>query len=365
MLIFCYVLIPGNKQEIVPLESQTLYIPEFMILNNVDIQPYNTFGISVQAKQFSTFSTLEELKELFAQKPKGLPFMILGGGSNILFTRDFNGLILKNEILGFEITEKNENDVYVKAGAGENWHSFVIRTISLNLGGLENLSLIPGNVGASPMQNIGAYGREIKDVFHSLEAYHIETGEVHTFSNKDCQFGYRESVFKRNLKNQYVILSVTYKLSKSHNLNTSYGVIEEELKKMGITQPTIKDVSNAVIAIRNSKLPNPEEIGNAGSFFKNPVIHTEQFELLKSQHADIPSYSAGENRVKLAAGWLIERAGWKGKTFGNFGVHKLQALVLVNYGGASGNELFNLSEQIINDVNAKFGVILEREVNIV
>lgn len=336
-----------------------------MIQSNIDILPFNTFGISVLAKQFATFSSVTELQQLLNNKDTSVSFMILGGGSNVLFTQNFNGLILKNEILGFEITEKNGDDIYVKAGAGENWHSFVLRTIGLNLGGLENLSLIPGNVGASPMQNIGAYGREIKDVFHSLEAYHIESGEIHTFLNEDCQFGYRESVFKRALKNQYVILNVTYRLSKKHHINTSYGAIEEELKKMGITSPTIKDVSNAVIAIRSSKLPNPKEIGNAGSFFKNPVISKQQLDILISQYPDIPSYPVDENHVKLAAGWLIEKAGWKGKTFENYGVHKLQALVLVNYGGATGNQLFNLSDQIIQDISTKFGVVLEREVNII
>lgn len=249
-----------------------------MIRTDVDIQPYNTFGISVKAKHFSTFSSLEELKQLMNQKPKEESFMILGGGSNVLFTKDFDGLILKNEILGFEITHKEGNAVYVKAGAGENWHSFVIRTIGLNLGGLENLSLIPGSVGASPMQNIGAYGREIKDVFHSLEAYHIESGEVHTFSNEACEFGYRESVFKRKYKYQYIILNVTYKLTKKHQLTISYGAIGDELQKMGVVNPTIKDVSNAVIAIRQSKLPNPKEIGNAGSFFKNPIVSEGFFE---------------------------------------------------------------------------------------
>lgn len=336
-----------------------------MVTNKVNILPYNTFGISAYAEQFAVFSSSEELRALFSQKPKDVSFMILGGGSNILFTKDFNGLILKNEILGFEIMNKDGDAVFVKAGAGENWHSFVLRTIGLNLGGLENLSLIPGNVGASPMQNIGAYGREIKDVFHSLEAYHIESGEIHTFFNEDCEFGYRESVFKRQLKNQYVILNVTYKLSKNHQLNTSYGVIEDELKKMGIEHPTIRDVSNAVIAIRSSKLPNPKEIGNAGSFFKNPVIPVKQFEELQSEYIDIPSYPAGDGRVKLAAGWLIERAGWKGKTFETYGVHKLQALVLVNYGGATGHQLLNLSTQIIKDIEDKFGVTLEREVNVV
>lgn len=336
-----------------------------MIASNVNILSYNTFGIAVNTKQFATFSSSEELSQLFSLKPKDLSFMILGGGSNVLFIKDFDGLILKNEILGFEIVRKDGDAVFIKAGAGENWHSFVLRTIGLNLGGLENLSLIPGNVGASPMQNIGAYGREIKDVFYALEAYHIESGEIHTFFKEDCEFGYRESVFKRKFKNQYVILNVTYRLSKTHQLNTSYGVIEEELKKMGIEHPTIKDVSNAVIAIRSSKLPNPKEIGNAGSFFKNPVISVERFQKLKSQYSNIPSYPAGEGFIKLAAGWLIETAGWKGKTFDTYGVHKLQALVLVNYGGATGNQIFELSTRIIKDVEEKFGVILEREVNII
>lgn len=336
-----------------------------MIKNDIEISSFTTFGIAVKAAQFATFSSVEELKLILSQKEKEIPFMILGGGSNILFTKDFEGLILKNEILGFEIVEKTGDDVYVKAGAGENWHSFVIRTIGLNLGGLENLSLIPGNVGASPMQNIGAYGREIKDVFHALEAYHIESGEIHTFYNANCEFGYRESVFKNKYKHQYVILNVTYKLSKSHHLNTSYGAIEEELKKQGITSPTIKDVSNAVIAIRRSKLPDPNEIGNAGSFFKNPVIAIKQYEQLKTIYPQIPSYPAGEGLTKLAAGWLIEQAGWKGKTFDQYGVHKLQALVLVNYGGATGNEIYRLSAQIIESVNEKFGVTLEREVNII
>lgn len=336
-----------------------------MITNDVNIQPYTTFGIAATAKRFGTFNSVHELKDLLDSRLKDEPFMVLGGGSNVLFTKDFEGLILKNEIEGFEIISKDENYVLVKAGAGEVWHSFVLRTLSLNLGGLENLSLIPGSVGASPMQNIGAYGREIKDVFHSLEAFHIETGEIHSFTNEQCEFGYRESVFKRKLKNQYIILNVTFCLSKKHAVNTSYGVIEEELRKMNVTNPTIKDVSNAVIAIRRSKLPDPSEIGNAGSFFKNPVVKEDLALMLKSQYCDMPMYPAGDGLVKLAAGWLIEQAGWKGKAFDSYGVHKLQALVLVNYGGATGNQVFELSSQIIADIQEKFGVTLEREVNMI
>lgn len=335
-----------------------------MLSENVNIQPFNTFGISVNALRFACFTSVEVLEKLLREKPAAMPFIILGGGSNVLFTKDFDGLILKNDMPGFEIVRKEGDDVYVKAGAGENWHSFVIRTINLNLGGLENLSLIPGNVGASPMQNIGAYGREVKDVFHELEAYHIASGEVHTFDNAACKFGYRESVFKNEVKGQYVILNVTYKLSKKHELNTSYGVIEQQLAEMGIYHPTIKDVSNAVIAIRSSKLPNPAEIGNAGSFFKNPVVDKATLARIASHYSTVPHYAAPNDQVKLAAGWLIEQAGWKGKTFNHFGVHKKQALVLVNYGGATGTEIYDLSEKIIQDVSAKFGVLLEREVNI-
>jgi len=336
-----------------------------MIQTNVDISSFTTFGLPARVKQFATFSSVDELKQLLQQKPENTPLMLLGGGSNVLFTQDFDGLLLKNEIMGFEIVEKSGDDVLVKAGAGENWHSFVIRTINLNLGGLENLSLIPGSVGASPMQNIGAYGREIKDVFHSLEAYYLPTGEIHTFNNQQCGFGYRESVFKRQFKNQYVIVSVTYQLTKKHQLNTSYGAINEQLQAMGIENPTIKDVSNAVIAIRSSKLPNPKEIGNAGSFFKNPVIEKQLYNQLVANYPDMPNYPVDELHVKVPAGWLIEKAGWKGKTFDNYGVHKNQALVLVNYGGATGKQVFELSEAIIADIQSKFNIALEREVNII
>jgi UDP-N-acetylmuramate dehydrogenase len=245
------------------------------------------------------------------------------------------------------------------------WHDFVLYSIDENLGGIENLSLIPGSVGASPMQNIGAYGVEIKDVFHELEAYHIETGEVHTFDNESCQFGYRESVFKRRLKNQYIILNVTFRLSKTPSINTSYGAINDELHAMGVVNPTIKDVSNAVIRIRQSKLPNPAEIGNAGSFFKNPVVANTHVDKLKERHPNMPVYPIDENSSKIPAGWLIEQDGWKGKRFDKYGVHAKQALVLVNYGGASGTDILNLSEQIIQSIEKNFGIKLEREVNIV
>jgi len=334
-----------------------------MISNKQDLKPYNTFGISVSAAHFAVFSSIEELKYAIRQFPNE-ELLILGGGSNVLFTKDFNGLVLRNEIKGFEITDRTMDSVIVKAGAGEVWHEFVLKCIDEGLAGLENLSLIPGSVGASPMQNIGAYGVEIKDVFHSLEAYHLSSGEIHTFDAKNCEFGYRESVFKRKLKGQYVILSVSFKLSSNPNLNTSYGAIESELKNKGIETPTIKDISNAVIAIRSSKLPNPKEIGNAGSFFKNPVVDEVVVTEILKTYPDAPNYPAEPGKRKLAAGWLIEQAGWKGKTIENYGVHKLQALVLVNYGGATGQQIWDLSSAIIASIEAKFGVTLEREVNI-
>ncbi|MFN5784768.1 MAG: UDP-N-acetylmuramate dehydrogenase [Flavobacteriia bacterium] len=334
-----------------------------MIAHNIDLKPFNTFGISVQADLFSRFSNVDELRQLLDEF-KGRELLILGGGSNILFTTNFHGAVLKNEIKGFEIIEENEEHAIVRSGAGEIWHTFVMNCIDHNLAGIENLSLIPGSVGASPMQNIGAYGVEIKDVFHSLEALHIETGEIHTFDKDTCEFGYRESVFKRKLKGEYVIISVCFELSKQADPNTSYGAIESELQKMDVSKPTIRDVSNAVIAIRTSKLPDPTKIGNAGSFFKNPVVDQSIVEDILLKYPDAPNYPAENGKRKLAAGWLIEQAGWKGAAYDHYGVHKLQALVLVNYGGASGKEVYDLSSEIISDIHKKFGVTLEREVNI-
>lgn len=315
------------------------------------------------AREFAAFSNLNELHELVSNN-RDKSLMILGGGSNILLTKDIDALVLRNEIKGVEILEENGPSVLIRSGAGEIWHEFVVKCIALGLGGLENLSLIPGSVGASPMQNIGAYGVEIKDVFKELDAYHIESGELHTFSKEQCEFGYRESVFKRKLKGQYVITSVTFQLSREHQVNSTYGAINDELKKMGIDNPSILDISNAVIAIRSSKLPDPKQIGNAGSFFKNPVVEKDLLEAIKVNHPDIPSYPAELGKVKLAAGWLIEKAGWKGFTEKTYGVHKLQALVLVNYGGSTGQEIYDLSTRILEDVHQKFGVQLEREVNI-
>jgi UDP-N-acetylmuramate dehydrogenase len=332
------------------------------MLKNIDLKLFTTFGVSAYATHFATFSSEEEARILTRNNTEEL--LILGGGSNLLLTQDFKGLVLKNEIKGISLYEKNENSVIVKVGAGEVWHDFVLNTIEQGYYGLENMSLIPGSVGASPMQNIGAYGVEIKDVFEKLEALEIQTGEIHSFSKEDCAFGYRESVFKRVLKGKYIITQVYFRLSLQEKISTNYGAIESELLKKGISHPTCRDVSNAVIAIRTSKLPNPKELGNAGSFFKNPVVSFDTYKKILEKYKDAPSYPIDEKSVKVPAGWLIETAGWKGKKIGACGVHKNQALVLVNYGGATGNEIYNLSSAIIEDIDSKFGITLEREVNI-
>lgn len=333
-----------------------------MIQTNKNLKEYNTFGISVKAEMFATFSSIEELKQILSFRNDN-KLLVLGGGSNLLLTKDFDGLVIKNEIKRFEVIEETANEVIVESGAGENWHEFVLNCIDKGFGGIENLSLIPGSVGASPMQNIGAYGVEIKDVFESLSAYHIASGEIHYFDKTKCEFGYRESIFKNKVKGEYIILTVTFRLTKNPTINSSYGAINEQLKVMGIQVPTIKELSAAVIAIRQSKLPDPKIIGNAGSFFKNPTVEITLLEQIQKNYPDIPNYPALNGR-KLAAGWLIEKAGWKGRTFDNYGVHKLQALVLVNYGNCTGQEIFDLSSQIIQDIFEKFGVLLEREVNI-
>ncbi len=335
-------------------------------LENISLKPYNSFGIDVMARQFTSFSTLTELQELAdtrlfnSQKEK----LILGGGSNILFTKDFDGLVLKNNLTGIELVREDADHYYVKVGAGENWHRFVMHCIANNYAGVENLSLIPGNAGASPMQNIGAYGVEIKDVFHELEAWHLQEHTIETFTNSDCGFGYRESVFKKKHKGAFIILSATFRLRKQPIFETSYGAIEQELEKMGVEKLSIQQISQAVIRIRSSKLPDPAITGNAGSFFKNPVISTTQYEELKKQFPQIPGYPAGETNIKIAAGWLIEQCGWKGYRKEDAGCYEKQALVLVNYGTASGKNIYDLSQSIIESVAQKFSVLLEREVNI-
>jgi UDP-N-acetylmuramate dehydrogenase len=340
------------------------------ILENISLKPFNTFAIDAKARFMAHIKSVEDIQQVLASDLPLNPFLTLGGGSNILFTTDFNGLVLKNDVGGIEIVKEDNEHVYVKTGAGENWHQFVLHCLENGWAGIENLSLIPGCVGASPMQNIGAYGVEIKDVFHELSAFHLEEKCNYKFSLKDCAFGYRDSVFKNKYKDQFVILNVTYRLNKRPVFNTSYGAIEQELEKMGIKELSIDAISQAVINIRSSKLPDPAQTGNAGSFFKNPSVTKEKFLSLKDQFENIVGYENADGTVKLAAGWLIEHSGpnestsWKGYRIGDAGVHAKQALVIVNYGGASGHNIYALSEQVLQSVRAKFGVILEREVNI-
>jgi UDP-N-acetylmuramate dehydrogenase len=338
------------------------------IHENLSLRQYNSFGIDVKAKLLADFSSLDQLQEILTyvqQLSPRAPRMILGAGSNLLFTKDYNGLVLKNEIGGIRLVKEDDTFIYLNVGAGVNWHLFVMHCVQNGWGGIENLSLIPGNIGASPMQNIGAYGVEIKDVFEELEAYHLKDKTIVKFSNKDCGFGYRESVFKRQYKDQFVILNVTYKLRKQPVLNTSYGAINAELEQMGIKELSVGAISQAVMNIRSSKLPDPKLIGNAGSFFKNPSVSKEQFDQLKNEFESMVAFVNPDGTMKLAAGWLIEQCGWKGYRKGDAGCHSKQALVLVNYGNAEGKEIFELSEEILRSVKLKFGVELEREVNIV
>jgi UDP-N-acetylmuramate dehydrogenase len=333
-------------------------------LQNTSLKAYNTFGIDVAAEHLVSIESTSELVKTLAEiNQKEL--LILGGGSNVLFMNDIKGTVLLNKLEGISVVDENEDHVWVKAGGGVNWHEFVLHCIHQNWAGIENLSLIPGSVGAAPMQNIGAYGVETKDVFHELEAVEISSGKIKMFSNKECQFGYRESVFKRALKGQYLISSVIFKLDKKPTFKTSYGAITNELENMKVTELSIQAISNAVINIRQSKLPDPKVTGNAGSFFKNPVVPISLVENIKKEYPEAAAYPVDNNSMKLAAGWLIDKAGWKGKTYGNYGVHPKQALVLVNYGGATGQNIYDLSTEILADINSKFGVELEREVNIV
>jgi UDP-N-acetylmuramate dehydrogenase len=336
------------------------------VKENTSLKPYNTFGIDAKAKYFVIFKSLEELKQIL-QNPKfrNEKKLFLGGGSNILLMNDFDGLVLKNEIKGIETVSENNEAAILKVGGGENWHSFVLECMERNLSGIENMSLIPGTVGAAPMQNIGAYGVEIKDVFVELEALNLATLEVEIFDKVKCSFGYRESFFKHQGKGNYVILNVSFVLSKKHVFNVSYGAINDILQQMGVTELSAKAISEAVIAIRKSKLPDPADIGNSGSFFKNPEIDKTLYENLKQEFPTIPSYTIDEQTVKVPAGWLIEQAGWKGKRIGEIGVHTKQALVLVNYGGGKGQEIANLAKEIQDSIYQKFGITITPEVNFI
>lgn len=332
--------------------------------HNISLKEYNTFGIDVNASHFVSVEAVSDLISIIKRNdyPEKL---ILGGGSNMLLTKDVKALVIHINLKGRTIISENDSHVYIKVEAGENWHEFVLWCIDQDYGGLENMSLIPGNVGTSPIQNIGAYGVELKDHFISCEALNIETLETETFTKKDCLFGYRNSIFKQDAKGKYIITSVVFQLTKKdHVLQTNYGAIQSQLEQMKIQSPTIKDISKAVIAIRESKLPNPKEIGNSGSFFKNPVISNKAFKKLQQNFPDAPCYIISDKEVKVPAGWLIEKAGFKGKTFGNYGVHKNQALVLVNYGGAKGEDILALSKLIQNTIYRIFGISIEAEVNI-
>ncbi|HXC06540.1 MAG TPA: UDP-N-acetylmuramate dehydrogenase [Bacteroidia bacterium] len=331
------------------------------------LRTLNTFGIDATARFFATGSSIAEMQELLNYAAHNhLTNLILGGGSNVLFrTPEINALVIKNNLTGITLLDEDTNHVYIRSGAGENWHGLVMYCIAHNYGGIENLSLIPGNAGAGPMQNIGAYGAELKDVFHELEAMRIADGVLETFDKTRCRFGYRESIFKQEARNQYIITTLTLKLYKKPEFRIQYGALRQELDKRGVKELTLAAVSEAVCAIRRSKLPDPAITGNAGSFFKNPEIDASLAGTLKKAFPEMVSYSLENGRVKLAAGWLIEACGWKGKTLGRAGVHPLQALVLVNTGQATGNEIYELSSRILESVQQKFGVTLEREVNMI
>jgi UDP-N-acetylmuramate dehydrogenase len=338
------------------------------VQRSVSLRPYTTFGIEAQANYFADIISETDLETLFQLTEfNELPKLILGGGSNLLLTQDFPGLVIRLSLGGISVVREDELHLYVQAGAGVGWHTLVMYCVDNNFAGMENLSLIPGTVGAAPMQNIGAYGVEIEQIFDHLDAVHIETGEKRRFEHADCQFGYRESVFKHDLKGQYIITSVTFRLNKTPTFHTRYGAISETLTEMGITDETmsIKAISDAVIHIRRSKLPDPAEIGNAGSFFKNPEISADQFDQLKTTYPALPGYPMASGTVKVPAGWLIEQAGWKGYRTGDAGVHAKQALVLVNYGRATGHEILALAHQVQASVQEKFGITINPEVNVI
>ncbi|NUY80997.1 UDP-N-acetylmuramate dehydrogenase [Flavobacterium sp. MAH-1] len=335
------------------------------ILPDFSLKNFNTFGIDAKARQFVAVHSLDDLKTVLEEHRLENKF-ILGGGSNMLLTKDIDALVIHVDLKGKKVLGEDGNHVLVESQAGESWHGFVLWAISQNYGGLENMSLIPGNVGTTPIQNIGAYGAEIKDTFVSCDAMNIETQQMRTFTKDECEFGYRESIFKNAEKNKYIITSVVFRLTKdTHKINTGYGDIIKQLAANSIENPTIKDVSDAVIAIRQSKLPDPKELGNSGSFFKNPIVPKSVYEQAKANYPEMPHYVVSETEVKVPAGWLIEQAGFKGKRFGDAGVHKNQALVLVNYGNATGAEILNVAKMVQGAVFEKFGIAIEAEVNVI
>lgn len=334
------------------------------VRHNVSLKPYNTFGMDVTAEYFLELNDARLIPSITEDDSLPHKKNILGGGSNILLTRPVKGLLLLNKLKGIELVKEDDSNIWLKVASGEVWHELVMYAISQGWAGIENLALIPGTVGASPMQNIGAYGIEAKETIESVTFWHWQEQQFITLTNAECNFGYRDSIFKHQLKDKVFITSVTFKLNKQPKFNTSYGAITQEIEKMGVQEISIKAIADAVIAIRSSKLPDPKEIGNAGSFFKNPTISRTKFDALQAQHPSIPSYPVSEATVKVPAGWLIEQCGWKGRREGDAGVHARQALVLVNYGQAKGSQIWDLSTEVVNSVNDKFGIELEREVQV-
>ncbi len=335
-------------------------------LTDISLKPYNSFGIDAKASQMFIIQDIYELSDAFENVFKtNIPWLILGGGSNVLFTGDYHGAIIKISLKGIQVLDKTAGHIYVKANAGEEWDRFVEFCVENNWGGLENLSYIPGNAGASPIQNIGAYGSELKDCFHSLEAMDIKTGIIKRFKKDECNFGYRTSIFKTELKNKYVICSVIFKLNLNYKIQRSYKALDEYLTQNKVDSPAIYDMRRAVIKIRKSKLPDPKYLGNSGSFFKNPVISKQSFDEIRKKFPDISAHKEKNGQMKISAGWLIEQAGWKGYRKGNVGVYDKQALIIVNHGKAKGSEVLNLANMISKSIYEKFGVKLEPEVNII
>tara|TARA_R100001369_G_scaffold42377_1_gene68599 strand:+ start:597 stop:1610 length:1014 start_codon:yes stop_codon:yes gene_type:complete len=335
------------------------------ITKNISLKSFNTFGIDAKAESFCDITSIKSLREVLKEKHSD-PLFIIGGGSNMLLTQDIEALVLHINLKGVEVISETENTVVIKSMAGENWHDFVLWCLDRNYGGVENMSLIPGNIGTAPIQNIGAYGIELKDVFVSCEALNIAEQTTKTFTKSDCNFGYRESIFKQDLKGKYIITSVNLELTKvNHKLRMDYGAIKTELEASDSDNPTIQDVSKAVIAIRQSKLPDPKDIGNSGSFFKNPIISVKQFHELQENFPEAPSYKISDTEIKVPAGWLVEKAGFKGKRFNDYGVHNKQALVLVNYGDAKGSDIYKLAQLIQKTIKRIFNITIETEVNII